>query len=178
MHAIIKSQLMPVYNSFAVDSKKLTINDAVKALITVHSNVSHSIVATGYNESLNGIFPLQISERFTSSQCGHYVFTPKMLTQSIVNLANYPKEDFGKALITELTNTFCNRLVNESDVQQFNEIVRGQFQRSVANEISYFVPSGPKSTSFALTAEEEWNEIVTRNVTVCCNRNRGLVEVH
>lgn len=39
MHAIIKSQLMHAYNSFSNDSKKITINDAVKALITVHSNV-------------------------------------------------------------------------------------------------------------------------------------------
>lgn len=40
MHAIIKSQLMPVYSSFSNDSTKLTINDAVKALITTHSNVT------------------------------------------------------------------------------------------------------------------------------------------
>lgn len=41
MHAIVKSQLMPVYNSFQneVQSRKITINDAVRALINVHSNV-------------------------------------------------------------------------------------------------------------------------------------------
>lgn len=39
MHAIIKSQLKHVYNSFSNDSKKMTLNDAVKALISVHSNV-------------------------------------------------------------------------------------------------------------------------------------------
>lgn len=94
-----------------------------------------------------------------------------MLTQFIVNLANYPKEYFGKALITELNNTFCNRLVNENDVQQFNEIVRGQLLKSVNvdDSVSYFVPSGPKSTSFVQMTEEEWNDIVTRNVAVCCN---------
>lgn len=117
------------------------------------------------------IFFYQISDRFTLSQYGHYVFTPKMLTQCIVNLLNYPKEDFRKACITELTNTFCNRLVNENDVQQFNEIVRGQFQPSpeMVGQVTYFVPSGPKSSSFVCMPEEEWNEIVTRNVAVCCN---------
>lgn len=42
MHAIVKSQLMSVYNSFQNDdqgSRKIMINDAVKALITVHSSV-------------------------------------------------------------------------------------------------------------------------------------------
>lgn len=114
----------------------------------------------------------QISERFTVSQYGHYVFTPKMLTQCIVNLINYPKEDFRKACITELTNTFCNRLVDDIGSQQFNEIVRGQFQQSPAgvdDQISYFVPSGPKSSTFVCMPEEEWNEIVTRNLAVCCN---------
>ncbi len=93
-----------------------------------------------------------------------------MLTQCIVNLLNYPKEDFRKACVTELTNTFCNRLVNDNDVQQFNEIIRGQFHSSpeLDGQISYFVPSGPKSSSFACMAEEEWSEIVTRNVAVCC----------
>lgn len=94
-----------------------------------------------------------------------------MLTQCIVNLLNYPKEDFRKACITELTNTFCNRLVDENGVQQFNEIIRGQFQQSseIDGQISYFVPSGPKSSSFVYTLEEEWKEIVAKNMTVCCN---------
>ncbi len=39
MQAIVKSQLMPVYNSFSIDLKKMTINDVVKVLIAVHSNV-------------------------------------------------------------------------------------------------------------------------------------------
>lgn len=95
-----------------------------------------------------------------------------MLTQCIVNLLNYPKEDFRKACITELTTTFCNRLVTEKDVQKFNDIIRGPLQHSpeVDGQNSYFVPSGPKSASFVCMAEEEWNEIVTRNVAVCCNK--------
>lgn len=41
MHAIVKNQLMPVFNSFQNDqqARKITINDAVKSLITIHSNV-------------------------------------------------------------------------------------------------------------------------------------------
>ncbi|KAJ6628053.1 Cytoplasmic dynein 2 heavy chain 1, partial [Pseudolycoriella hygida] len=150
LRAIIKSQLVPVYNAFSNDSNKMTIDNAAKALIAVHSS---------------------ISERFTLSQCGHYAFTPKMLTQCIVNLLNYPKEDFRKACVAELTTTFRNRLVNENSVQQFNDIIRGQFTQSAGVDSlnSYFVPSGPKSLSYVCMPEEEWNEIVTRNVAICCS---------
>lgn len=92
-----------------------------------------------------------------------------MLTQCIFNLMNYPKDDLRKGCIAVLTNAFRNRLVNETDVQHFNEIIRGQFQQSVDVEKSYFVPSGPRSSSFSCMVENEWKEIVTRNVTVCCN---------
>lgn len=76
------------------------------------------------------------------------------------------------ACISELTNTFCNRLVDDNSVQQFNEITRGQFQYSnkIDGHSTYFVPSGPKSSSFTCMGEEEWNEIVTRNVAICCNK--------
>lgn len=94
-----------------------------------------------------------------------------MLTQCIFNLLNYPKDDFQTACINELCNTFCNRLVNENSVQQFDEITRGQFRYTpeIEGHNSYFVPSGPKTSSFVCMMEEEWNEIVNRNVAVCCN---------
>lgn len=101
-----------------------------------------------------------------------------MLTQCIFNLLNYPKDDFQKACITELTNTFCNRLVKDNSVQEFNEIIMGQFKYSSDNNdgrTSYFVPSGPKSSSFVCMIEEEWHEIVTRNVAVCCKNCLILV---
>lgn len=44
MHAIVKSQVMPVYNSFSIDSKRMSINDVVRALITVYSNVNYSMM--------------------------------------------------------------------------------------------------------------------------------------
>lgn len=94
-----------------------------------------------------------------------------MLTQCIFSLLNYPKDDFQKACITGLTNTFCNRLVNDNSAQQFDDITRGQFNHSPAvdNNSCYFVPSGPKSSSFVCMADEEWNEIVTRHVAICCS---------
>lgn len=94
-----------------------------------------------------------------------------MLTQCIFNLLNYPKDDFQKACIIELTNTFSNRLVKENSVQEFNQIILEQFQYPPDKDgrNSYFVPSGPKSSSFVCMNEEEWKEIVTRNVAVCCN---------
>lgn len=101
-----------------------------------------------------------------------------MLTQCIFNLLNYPKDDFQKACISELTNTFCNRLVKENSVREFNEIILGQFKHSPDKDgrTSYFVPSGPKTSSFVCMIEEEWNEIVNRNVAVCCNNYLISVE--
>lgn len=90
-----------------------------------------------------------------------------MLTQCIVNLLNYPKEDFRTACITELTNTFRHRLVDADGSQQFDEIIRSQFRHS-DGQSSYFAPTGPKSSSFVSMTEEEWTEIVSRNLAVCC----------
>lgn len=109
-------------------------------------------------------------KQFTLAQHSHYVFTPKMLTQCVFNLLNYPKDNFQSACVNELTNTFSRRLVDDTSVQKCNEIIRGQFEYSteIDRDSNYFIPSGPKSLSFVCVAAEEWNESVNRNVAVCC----------
>lgn len=92
-----------------------------------------------------------------------------MLSKLIESLKYYPEEYFQQAFYNEMKCIFQNRLTTEQHKSKFDNILEQTCRRlfDVDDAMYFFVPSGSQSTVLQYTTQNDWMEIVKRNIAVC-----------
>lgn len=68
-----------------------------------------------------------------------------------------------------MVGVFRNRLMNQKNVETFDDIWQQNCRQifSNSNQTQYFVPTGAKMSDLQLINEDEWQQIIQRNITTC-----------
>lgn len=64
---------------------------------------------------------------------------------------------------------FRNRLTTERHQDQFDGILKNASRNlfDVDESNHFFVPSGSQSTALQYTTQQDWTDIIKRNITIC-----------
>lgn len=64
---------------------------------------------------------------------------------------------------------FRNRLTNEEHKEQFDQMLQNESRTlfDIDQTNHFFVPSGSQSTALQYTLQQEWTDIIKRNIIIC-----------
>lgn len=169
LHLIMKNQMMPIFNYFKHEARQ-SIDQVVSLLVETYFEVtpdaSSKFFLLNYCIFLN---VQQIKKTFSKDLRNHYIFTPKMLSKLIECLKYYPVDYFQQAIHNEAIGIFRNRLVSDEHKMEFDQILNSKSNRlfDIEKTKHFFVPNGAQSFNLNYMPENEWSDIVKRNITIC-----------
>lgn len=83
---------------------------------------------------------------------------------------------FNQAFHNEMKCIFQNRLITEEHKDQFVRILQSTTRTlfQIDQTQQFFVPTGSQSTALQSVSQQDWTDIINRNITICSEFNNTI----